>query len=71
LVENLKPTFGKFTTTTDQTIHTANAKVSAGIEIIKFRLATDFPVEFQKSLFSGSQRVITVEDILRLSLSIN
>lgn len=58
LVLYLKPMFGKFTTTTLHTIHTANASSSAGIEIHKLRLAVDLPLLCQKLDSSGSQLVI-------------
>src|SRR3989304_1643677 len=59
LVENLKPTLGRFTTTTLHTIHTAKASVSDGIEIQRLRVATARPSRSQKAASSGAQRVRT------------
>src|SRR5512143_1306173 len=48
---------GRVTTTTLQTIQTANARKSAGMEIQRFRFATAFPSLSQNSLSSGFQTV--------------
>ena len=57
LVVKRKPTFGRSTTTTLHTIHTANESMSAGTEIHKLRRAICSPSRLQNSGFSGSQCV--------------
>ena len=47
------------TDTAENIIQTANANNKAGTEMNKLRLATRFPVAFQKSASSGRQSVIT------------
>src|SRR5512145_935371 len=69
LASNRKPMAGRFTTTTLQTIQTAKARNSAGMEIQRFRVATDFPSRSQKSLSSGSHTVNTRDFIRSLLLS--
>ena len=54
-----KPALLRLTTTTDQSIQTMNASMSAGMDIQRLRKAIRFPSDFQKSAFSGSQRVKT------------
>src|SRR5512134_2626083 len=69
LASNRKPMAGRFTTTTLQTIQTAKARNSAGMEIQRFRVATDFPSRSQKSLSSGAHTVNTRDFIRSLLLS--
>ena len=57
------PMVGRFTTTTLQTIQTAKARKSAGMEIQRFRFAMAFPSRSQNSLSSGSQTVNTRDAI--------
>ena len=58
---NWNPIVGRFTTTTLQTIQTAKARKSAGMEIQRFRFAMALPSRSQNSLSSGFQTVRTRE----------
>src|SRR5512139_2057518 len=60
---NWNPMVGRFTTTTLQTIQTAKARKSAGMEIQRFRAAMAFPSLSQNSLSSGFQTVSTRDAI--------
>lgn len=55
----LKPALFRLTTTTDQSIQTLKASISAGMEISRFLFAILLPSERQKSGCSGSQRLST------------
>ena len=55
LVEKRKPAAGRWTTTTDHSIHTAKASVSAGIDSHRLRVATLRPLRSQKPRSSGFQ----------------
>jgi len=58
-----EPDGRKFTTTTLQTIQTAKARKSAGMEIHRFRFAIALPSFSQNSLSSGFQTVSTRDAI--------
>src|SRR5512140_1676751 len=79
LVLNLKPMLGRFTTTTLQTIHTANDSSSAGIEIQRLMFAIALPSRTQNALSSGVQmsrtvpmrgRVVTVWVVMAIPSSV-
>ena len=61
-VRELKPTAGSLATTTDQTIQTAKASSSAGIEIQRLRRAIARPFSSQKAWSSGFQSFSTWPD---------
>src|SRR5512134_2250786 len=63
LASNRNPMVGRFTTTTLQTIQTAKARKSAGMEIQRFRVAMDLPSFSQNSLSSEFQTVNTRDAI--------
>src|SRR5512147_3186564 len=63
LASNRKPMAGRFTTTTLQTIQTAKARKSAGMEIQRLRVAMDLPSLSQNSLSSGFHTVNTRDAI--------
>src|SRR5512143_391977 len=60
---NPKPMVGRVTTTTLQTIQTAKARKSAGMEIQRFRFAMALPSFSQNALSSGFQTVSTRDGI--------
>src|SRR5512134_739818 len=63
LASNWNPMVGRFTTTTLQTIQTAKARKSAGMEIQRFLAAMALPSLSQNSLSSGFQTVSTRDAI--------